>query len=345
MKQKQINSKQVVTYIYILNIAVILILLIINVYFHNVNEISIKTVEGNPQVVISKKYVQLFPLISVVSYTVLIICIISTLMCLSYINKKNEKRLIEFSKHFNGEQLMKIDDSDVKNNEEKIIASAWNDVVMSIQNESEKRDKYFAEMIHDFKMPLQIIKSNIELYTLEHESDESLEMILDETKYLHKSINHFLHIERINFFERPVYSKVDIIFFINNLIDRYDFSNLKTSVRSNYDKVYVDIDEHMFIRILENLFSNIISYADNMEVDIQIDLDCIQFANYFNHHIDVENIYQTNTRHAFAKGNGIGSQIITSYINLLGWTVSSKIIDNKFITIIYYNSEKKVDYK
>ncbi len=337
MKRRYKTSKQVFTYVYMINISVLLIVLIINIYFHNINQIVVNTTDETPHIIVTKKYTNLFPIVSVASYSILIFCIIGTMISLYLIYRKIEKRSIEFSKNFDGKQLMQIEASKIRSNEEQIIAIAWNEVVEYIQAESEKRDEYFAAMIHDFKMPLHIIKSNIELWSLEQKEDESSQMILEEIELLHKSINRFLHIDRIVYFERPVFKKIEIINFLNDIINRLEFLELKANITSSNTEVYVNVDGYMLMHILENIFSNIISYADDMRVEIEISSKKIQFTNTFSHQIENIEIYQNDVRHLFSGGNGIGSQIISTYIKLLGWKVKSEIIENQFTTIITFD--------
>lgn len=114
------------------------------------------------------------------------------------------------------------------------------------------------------------------------------------------------------------------------------YANLDYQV--NYDDIDEDtevlIDQYMFEKILVNLIDNAMKYGSDDKISITKTGNIIYFKNKISTYLQNENIFETKTRRHSLNGNGLGVEIIKTYINLLGWSISSNTIENEFVVRI-----------
>lgn len=139
---------------------------------------------------------------------------------------------------------------------------------------------FFSNIAHEIKTPLTLIRTPLENIMntgkFETEIKEDLNLINQNTQQLSRLINELLDFSRIekNGFQL-VCSELDVVekieFLKYNFNDLAKQKNLKLTFTHSSDKIFVFADEQGFIKIINNLFSNALKYAEEyIEVNAEV---------------------------------------------------------------------------
>lgn len=327
-------SKKPYRSIYILNIVTVIILIIINMIIHSYKHLVIQEgSDGFKTYVLEYTYGEYFELVILLSLVVLSIVFFISMIALSIYQKRVEKRIEEFASLFPQGELLEIPESNAKSKEETIILRAWNESIGEIACLRKRQSDYFNSMIHDFKMPIQLTKSNIELYNLMNEHNKHVDKIEVQIDKLQSEINRVLILDKIEYFEHADLTEVDIIEMVKNSVRH--INNIDVELQLNIDAVKIQTDVNMFNKILMNLLDNAIKYSIDEKVSISINMRRLMISNKCN---PSESYYHTYDIERFESksGNGLGNQIIAKYVEKLNLNIASQAKDGKFVTIIEF---------
>lgn len=327
--------------LFLLNIIVGSFVLFANLYIRSITYIDVTINDGTKELAVVKKYFEYFNILTVAS--IIIICTVIAFNLIIIIRERNNaiQRLNKLSSLFDSAQLDHIMTNDNQlESEDYVIINAWNKSVSEIKSQIETREEYLKTMIHDFKSPIQILKSNISLYRLDHEDNSYINFMHEELVNLERDVLNYLTIEKINYFEKPKITNCDISEYLRLLQMRYRHLDVTFTVNISEDSRVIFLDRSMFNKMVENIVENAIKHGIDKHVVITVTKDIIRFENKVAKGSKDIDIFKNNKRVKSKNGNGLGAGIIKTYANLLHWHVSSCIKDDTFIVSILLSSNK-----
>lgn len=335
--KKQLKIKRYNLNFVVINFVIAVVIIRLNVYIRSQTVVEVSIKNGIQQIETVRKFSAIFDELMVISIIILVTSLLYSIYVLSKENRKVSKRLQVLVDQFNEVGLSKISDIDpILTEFDMQVIDAWNRSVSEIDYLNELREKYFKNMVHDLKTPIQVLAMNIQLLKLDVEN-ENLDSMVEELKVLEKSVNNYLMIEKITFFEKVNMSKVDIDEYFEHLTIRYSKLNFDiTSYNLNENK-YINTDKLMFSRITENISENALKYGIGRSMEIEIYDNKIIFSNLIDPTSKVGDIFSEKRNYSIM-GNGLGVDIINTYVKLLNWTIHSEQKDNYFIVILEINS-------
>jgi len=144
---------------------------------------------------------------------------------------------------------------------------------------------FFTNIVHEIRTPLSLIKAPVE-YILTHEMDqaemmENLKVIEKNTNRLHDLSNQLLDFRKIESKGFQLnFMRSDVLQLINDIYARFSpgiqQKKLSFDLKLPQKAFYADIDKEAFTKIISNLFTNAIKYAEK-EIVLVLELT----GNYF----------------------------------------------------------------
>lgn len=334
LDQGVIHLKPTKIKVAILNFAIVFLTIAINLYIKSINVVNVELANGSQTISYVEKYADYYDVINYITFAILLLCVIITVVSIIIDNRKIIKRFNYLVSLFENVGLSKIRPDKSKLTEYDMqVVDAWNSSIEEISQLNELREKYFKNMVHDLKTPVQLLKMNVEMLEFDQGDNEYLTALSDELKNLEKNINNYLLVEKITFFEKVQKEQFLISDYFSYQIKRY--KKLEFDVIINTNVSAINADRKMFGRIVENIIDNAMKYGSEKKIYIDIDAEKMTFTNK----VDTTNLGNifVQKRNYSVSGNGLGIEIINTYIRLLGWKVSSEQIDNQFIVTIDLN--------
>lgn len=323
----------------LVNVIVGLLVLFLNIYIRSATFINVTVNNEAKELAVVKKYYEYFGILT--AFTILIVIIILIINIVIIIRERNNAiaRLNKLSSLFENAQLDHIMCQDTQlRSEDFVIIDAWNKSVSEIKNQVETREDYLKTMIHDFKTPIQILKSNISLYRLDHEENPYINFMHEELVNLERDVLNYLTIEKINHFEKPNIIEADISEYFRILEMRYRHLDVDFDINIPEECKKILLDSSMFNKMVENIVENAIKHGSDKRITIIVTNDMIRFENKITANSKSINIFKDNKRIKSKNGNGLGAGIIKTYANLLNWHVSSRVENDVFIVEILLSS-------
>lgn len=323
-------------YLVTLNFAIIIILILFNVYLRAQTIIVIDDTNGSSVVRVIKRYADYIDELTIISITILVTCMAVTITILIIDNLNVSKRLDFLVKQFDDVGLSKINvNNEILSDYDLQVINAWNRSVSEVDYLNELREKYFKNMIHDLKTPIQLLSINTKMLKMEYGDDEYLEALEEELITLEQSVINFLMIEKITYFEKVKKTQINIIDYFERIKQRYMHMQYRVNFENPHQLKWILADEDMLNRIVENIVENAIKYGSDKQIKIEIYRDKIVFINKVAENLELGNIFEKERTYSIM-GNGLGTDIINTYVKLLGWSVSSESSDDEFRVIVNY---------
>lgn len=160
-----------------------------------------------------------------------------------------------------------------QDDEVKILANTINQSILKIKRQSQNLKQFITDVSHEFKTPLMVINSKIDLYRKLEEKwkskPEDLDKLLDTIKDRTKKLNNIL--ETLFFLSRKTegiekldYEEVDLSEYLPMYIDDYIANWTKhIEVEYNFKKPIIQkIDKNIFNIIIDNLVSNAVKFSN-----------------------------------------------------------------------------------
>jgi len=167
-----------------------------------------------------------------------------------------------------------------KDDEINILANTLNKSFSHIQNQTIILKQFITDVSHEFKTPLMVINSQIDLYNkklekwkLSHWDIEKLLLNIKEKTYkLDNLLQTFIMLSRIeNKIAKIERKEVDFKKYIIDLVDTF-LLNYDKKINIKYDllnDLKIKIEQSTFNVLFENLLSNAIKFSrDNLEIEI-----------------------------------------------------------------------------
>ncbi len=197
---------------------------------------------------------------------------------------KNLRKISDFAGQIDlDKKLKKIKISGPENDEIKILANALNKTFTKIKTQSKNQKQFITDVSHEFKTPLQIINSKIDLYNKKcdkwvcwvNDISNLLWEIKDNTKKLNKLLETLFLISRfgdwIVKFKKKNTNISELVENISkNLVENCPKKIiLNTKIKRNISQ---NIETSTFNILLENLLTNAIKFSQKWDI-IEIWLD------------------------------------------------------------------------
>lgn len=224
------------------------------------------------------------------------------------------------------------------------------------QNDELRRD-LMANVSHDLKTPLTMIKAYAEMvkdisYKDDEKRDKDLNVIIDEVDRLNILVNDILNLSKLESkIDDLVTEEFDLANLINTIVERfkiYSFTEEFTFIKNIPNKVFVKADKQKIEQVIYNLIGNAINYSgENKKVYInvyykkdKIRVSITDIGNGINKK-DIKNIwdkyYKTEKKHRRNTiGTGLGLSIVKNILELHKYKYGVITKKNKGTTFYFY---------
>lgn len=234
--------------------------------------------------------------------------------------------------------------------EVKILANTINQSILRIKQQSKNLKQFITDVSHEFKTPLMVINSKIDLYNKLSEKSKAtpqdLEKLLltikDRTKKLNNTLETlFILSRKTEWIEEIDKEKVNLNIYLKEYISEYIANSEKNiSVSFHFeDEIFQSIDKNIFNIIIDNLVSNAIKFShDNWKIEVGGNKNEIWIKDY-GIGIDEkvlkniwEKFYREDTK---LEGFWVWLYIVSRIVQLFNWKISvqSKQNDGATFTI------------
>ncbi len=210
----------------------------------------------------------------------------------------------------------------------------------------EMKSRFFANLSHEFRTPLMLIKGPLEqLKTGRNNGDhlESIELIERNSDRLKELIDQLLELSQLEAAAIPLKAKqVNVVTVLKGLVSSFDLLAQQKSISlkfsSNLDSEVLWIDIDKFEKIIINLLSNAIKFTPEggcivmkvnklsieeknyVEIELSdsgIGISKDKLENIFDRFFQVDNSDQRSYR-----GSGIGLALVKEFVDLHKWKIS-----------------------
>jgi signal transduction histidine kinase len=157
--------------------------------------------------------------------------------------------------------------------EVKILANTINQSILKIRNQTQNLKQFITDVSHEFKTPLMVINSKIDLYKKLVEKWKSkpddLDKLLDTIKNRTKKLNNILETlfilsRKTEWIEEFDYKEVSLKEYLPSYINDY-IANSEKNISLSYHfegNIVQKIDKNIFNIIIDNLVSNAVKFSD-----------------------------------------------------------------------------------
>ena len=147
------------------------------------------------------------------------------------------------------------------------LSDTLNFATEEMQRVETLRQDLLANISHDLKTPLTIIKSYAELIkdiTGDNKAkrEEQLDVIIDEAKRLTELVNEILIVSQQNSTSKLNKTDFDFSELVESVVKKFDFENSGYNFRRDVKKgLWVNADRHKIEQVLFNFISNAVKYC------------------------------------------------------------------------------------
>ncbi|MCD5380912.1 HAMP domain-containing histidine kinase, partial [Candidatus Gracilibacteria bacterium] len=253
---------------------------------------------------------------------------------------KNLRKISNFAGEIDlDKKLKKIKIIAPKNDEIKIVASALNNSFSKIKKQSKNQKQFITDVSHEFKTPLMVINSKIDLYNKKCDKGvcgvDDINTLLGEIKGNTKKLNELLEtLFMISRFGDGIVqfnkTKTDISHLVENIAEDLVQNSQKNIILDTKisRKITKDIEASTFTILLENLLTNAIKFSREGDI-IEVRLDNKKMTIIDNgagiDKNDLEKIFEKFYRtDENIEGFGVGLFIVQRILNLYNWKIEVK---------------------
>lgn len=211
----------------------------------------------------------------------------------------------------------------------KSLASAIEDMRVTLINQEKYRNRMYQNISHDFKTPLTVIKSHIEASSDGVEDEKTALKIIDEqSKKLEQKVRSLLYLNKLDYLKESKTLKieqVDMIKILEEEIEKFKYIRKDVDFILDKDKksIYYGTYEH-WETILDNLLENFMRYAKKT---IKITLKQNKLTLYNDGDKIDDNFLEvifTPYRKGIKGDFGLGLSIVKKTLNVIGYDISIK---------------------
>lgn len=287
---------------------------------------------------------------------VLFIIIIILIMYIRSINMQI-KGMVHYLEHIKNDKTRTKLEVSLNNKNIENLAVKINEIIKNQESvdikrriQEEKLKSFIVSISHDLRTPLTSIRGYIQLIKSntipEGKKLEYLEIINNKSITLDKLINSFFE---LSLYDSDQYElnldKIDITNITSNVLmdNYYNFKSKNISININIEPkpLFIIGDSVAFERIIQNLVSNAIKYAqkevsinlcnDEKYCYLEISNKAIGLNDDDIYHI-FDRFYRSDKSRS-SKGTGIGLNIVKILCEKMNGEISAKIIDEDVLQI------------
>jgi len=199
-----------------------------------------------------------------------------------FLSRKLSKPIVDITekakKLAEGDYSVRFDNSDILEINE--LSNTLNYLEAEISKTDEYRRDLMANVSHDLKTPLTMIKAYAEMvrdisYKDDKKRTENLNVIIEESDRLNILVNDILELSKLQADASPLkLEKINLVEVLNEVLKRYDIIKETENYKLIVDapsEAYVNIDKQRIAQVLYNLINNAINYTgDNKKVFINV---------------------------------------------------------------------------
>ena len=290
-------------------------------------------------------------------YLLIIVILLATVISF-FISESITKPIIEITK-----KAKKLGEGELNVEFESSNISEIDDLSESLnyaKNELVKTDDYRRDLManvgHDLKTPLTLIKSYAEMvrditYKDDKKREENLNVIIDETDRLNNLVGDILTLSKIEASKEELdIKKYDLVEQIKEIISKFEILSLTEDYKFIYDgvdKALVHADRNKINQVIYNLLGNAINYTGE---DATVYINVVENKSSYKvsirdtgKGIDAETIkhiwdryYKTEKNHRRNKvGTGLGLSIVKSILDCHNFTYGVESPKNKGTTFYF----------
>jgi len=230
-----------------------------------------------------------------------------------------------------------------KNNDFAPLYNSLKELQVELLQSKDKRARFIMGISHDLKTPLALIKGYVEalsdgIYSDENEKNSYLEIINNKSSELEEIITDLIDLSRLDTGEwKTQLEKQSIGNVLYDLSKKYrmdcKMKNIKFSFESK-DDLILNFDKKLFIRVMDNLFSNSLkAVTNNGEISLSIKnennktLIKLQDNGIGINKDDLNLIFEPffkGSRSRTSNGHGLGLATVKTIIDNHGWNIDVK---------------------
>lgn len=283
------------------------------------------------------------------SLVAILISILAYFLLWKYFTKlalRDLRKVIKFTKNLNTNQHQSLYINAPKDDEIRIVAESLNKYNQRIVTQTENLKWFICNIAHEFKTPLMVINSDIDLYKATVDKKgyskeleaETLCKIKCKVRGLNETLETLFYVSRLEewiiIFKKD---KINISWYVKNLSEEllkvYSDKNLKVEYDIK-DDILLHIDETSFKIIVKNLLQNAFKY-NKKEGSIKIHM-CekyfyIEDTWVWISKINLEKIWNNFFR---AQENwdwiGLGLYLVRKLVNLYGYEIEVESEEGKW---------------
>lgn len=287
----------------------------------------------------AKTLTAIFPIVLITYALVAFLLLIWSTLVVNKIEKLKKKIDNIDNPEFNHNIHFAVDD------EIESLALALEDMRLYLKNQEEYRNQMYQNISHDFKTPLQVIKSYVEAAEDKIETKtNSLKIIKEQTNILQNKVESLLYLNKLDYLKDSNnlnIEEVDMKKIINNEISKFKFQRKDIKFIKEFDKksiYYGTIDT--WETIFDNLLSNFMRYTKK-EIKITAKNNKIVLYNDGDKIDDnlieaIFNPYRKGVKGMF----GLGLSIVKKTLNLMNYDIYIKN-ERKGVSFNIYRKTKK----
>lgn len=246
----------------------------------------------------------------------------------------------------------------MKTNLTKIQGGFKNAVEEELKSQNMKNE-LITNVSHDLKTPLTAIITYVDLLKNEEITEEErksyIETLDKKSQRLKHLIEDLFEVSKANSGNMEVsLATVDVLSLIKQaeleLGEKLEAVGIEICIRSNEEKIYLELDGQKSYRIFENLFGNIVKYAmPNRKAYVDVvtsDSDTrIEVKNMSKEELDFDTSEITERfvrgdKSRNSEGSGLGLAIVKSLVELQGGQFQIVVDGDLFKAIITFENKK-----
>jgi len=208
------------------------------------------------------------------------------------------------------------------------------------------KSKLYANIAHEFRTPLTMIKGNAEDIgeTFDGETAERATSIVQNSEKILFLVNQMLNLSKVEEGGIPVhYLQSDVVAFVRLIIDSFqryaEIRKLGLHFQSDCSELLMDIDPDKLEEIISNLLSNAIKYTPEGG-DIFVSLRLLNPGNGLGQQVEISvrdtgigipedqldkifiRFYRVeDKRFPYQEGTGIGLTLVNEYVKMMGGSI------------------------
>lgn len=239
----------------------------------------------------------------------------------------------------------------------QILSSSLDYTKNVLKQSDELRRDLMANVSHDLKTPLTMIKAYAEMvrdisYKDNQKREKDLNVIIDEVDRLNILVNDILNLSKLESnIDDLVIDDFDLANVINTIIERfkiYSFTEEFIFIKNIPDKVIIKADKQKIEQVIYNLIGNAINYSNDKKkiyinvyykknkirvsiTDVGNGIDKNDVKNIWNKYYKSEKKHRRNTI-----GTGLGLSIVKNILELHKYKYGVITKKNKGTTFYFY---------